>query len=717
MVINQTTRTASEPQQPPVYLNQQHLNQQQQQQQNLNLNHHHHHHTYPHSISSSSTTNLSASSQFPLPSTILTRADLRESVDTFDAMLSAAKNYRSSLMALSTATSSFAKCLEDCARLKGARSDQSFNINPTRNNNSDYQSDLLNDRHQFHSNSFGQASDQSNNKIPASSKASNFDAIDDQSENQSNLTSAQRLMAASGLHFMTANLEQVLSATFYKSFEIPLLDLYDSYRCQLADRQTSYESEVSIKTKAIRETELRNLCQGIGKRSRKSTGRDLDSFRKGLQELQLQVESVEKLKQSYYAEVASGEMDLWRTVADNVSLVVKSEVEVYDRIASKATSDPTLESMVTSIPDPFDAYKNPSGNTSTSQQPEIYSILPPLTSILTSAPSVKRQSVDHLDSTLLNPSTPQQIPIPPSPSVSMIPDYPHLNSASHWVNYPTSTPQSTFCAPVAGFEIEQDLTGRYSQPQNNRTNSLFDSPPQSNSGSNQSSRSPSRVRLPSLPNISLGGVSASSSAESAQAINYHTPTPLRNVTSIESCSDGSLATIQVSKLKKSSSSPTLDSVPESGQNNDGRQADGSENLTRGEGLSSSEAEFMKSDGADGIGSESGGDSDDLRRNQSREEILKGLGSDEGQDISKDEIESMIFKGESSRSFDRVDSRNDDEFLRVEEGDEQRRSSIGGNSLMKNLGVLNETEHDEEGDNLMGQGPPSGIDSDSEDASS
>lgn len=62
---------------------------------------------------------------------------------------------------------------------------------------------------------------------------------------------------------------------------------------------------------------MRQGAAGKGRKQR-FLGRDLDSFRKGLKELQDQVEAVEKVKQIYYLEVAGGEFEVWKSVAENV---------------------------------------------------------------------------------------------------------------------------------------------------------------------------------------------------------------------------------------------------------------------------------------------------------------------------------------------------------------------------------------------------------------
>lgn len=486
---------------------------------------------YPISLNSTTThpsaikfNNQNSTHPYPLPNTILTRSDLRESVETFANMLSTAKAYRSALMSLSSATSAFAKSLEDCARLKGAQSPPSLDH------------DRSNDSNSAANSSHSQLHDFFNNHSNLNTRNGTQDGNSSMGDEEK-LSPGERLMAASGLHFMTANLEQVLSATFYKSFEIPLLDVYDHYRQQLAERQSTYEAEVSAKTKAIRETELRNMKQGLSSSSSTSggkgnkqrfLGRDLNSFRKGLKELQDQVEAVEKVKQIYYLEVAGGEYEVWKSVADNISLIVKSEVEVYDRVASKATSDPTLEMMVTSIPDPFDTY-NQELIPNATQAPEIYSILPPLSSILTPAQAIARKSLPDfghpsslpppLTTTTSYESSAVENLIDPDPSYPSSPVgdliNPNLDSTTHWDNQsPTSNPELP-PLPVVNYEcdeLEEDRT-RYS------STSLFNSPPHS-----PSSEHPPPLKSPDpLPTIIL-------------APQTFAPTPLRNMISMDSTS-------------------------------------------------------------------------------------------------------------------------------------------------------------------------------------
>lgn len=70
-----------------------------------------------------------------------------------------------------------------------------------------------------------------------------------------------------------------------------MLENFDAHRNALADRQASYDADLADRTRKIRETESRNLREG------RRRVRDLGTFRKGLKELQGQVDEVERVKQ------------------------------------------------------------------------------------------------------------------------------------------------------------------------------------------------------------------------------------------------------------------------------------------------------------------------------------------------------------------------------------------------------------------------------------
>ncbi|KAK8861534.1 hypothetical protein IAR55_002356 [Kwoniella newhampshirensis] len=181
------------------------------------------------------------------------------------------------------------------------------------------------------------------------------------------------LAGASGLQYLISNHEQLLADTVYRQFEIPLLEALDEYKLVTADRLASYEKSLHEQSQRIRKTESENLKGG---RRRK---RDLQQFRQALAELQRQVDELDALKASYHEEVLEGEDEVWDTVLHKVAFVVRSQLDFYEKISGKA-SDPILEPLVMSIPDPFDSYGPPK------EEGQIFSVLAPLGLLDSSAP-------------------------------------------------------------------------------------------------------------------------------------------------------------------------------------------------------------------------------------------------------------------------------------------------------------------------------------------
>ncbi|WVW80094.1 hypothetical protein I302_102067 [Kwoniella bestiolae CBS 10118] len=211
-------------------------------------------------------------------------------------------------------------------------------------------------------------------------------------------SSNSALAGASGLQYLVSNHEQILADAVYRQFEIPLLEALDHYKLVTADRLVAYEKALHEQSSKIRKTEAENLRHG---RRRK---RDLQQFRQALAELQRQVDELDGMKASYHEEVLEGEDEIWDTVLNKVAFVVRSQLDFYEKIAGKA-SDPILEPLVMSIPDPFDSYGPPK------EDGQIFSVLAPLGLLDSSAPQSPTPNLPRT-----GPSTPARSSSPTKPS-------------------------------------------------------------------------------------------------------------------------------------------------------------------------------------------------------------------------------------------------------------------------------------------------------------
>ncbi|KAJ3867861.1 hypothetical protein EV359DRAFT_33565 [Lentinula novae-zelandiae] len=239
------------------------------------------------------------------PSKIITRADLKASLQAYEQLMNSCATYRAALVTVSNATAEFADAMERCSTLKGP----------------------------------------------------SYEA-------------GTRLQAGSGLHHLIGNHMHVLAETLDRNFEKPLRQHLETYRTIVTERSLSYERALKEKSDIIRHTEKRNMN---GKE------RNLQSFREALAVLQRQVDELDELKAEHYAEIVEHEEEVWDVVQGKMCLVVRSTLDVYDKFTSKA-SDPVIEPMLQSVPDPFDSYGPPQS------EDQIFSILPPL-SIMPNAPS------------------------------------------------------------------------------------------------------------------------------------------------------------------------------------------------------------------------------------------------------------------------------------------------------------------------------------------
>ncbi|TFK76131.1 hypothetical protein BDN72DRAFT_954642 [Pluteus cervinus] len=254
-----------------------------------------------------------------------------------------------------------------------------------------------------------------------------------------------RLQASSGLHHLMGNHYHVLAEALDKNFEKPLHQHLDTYRATVNERSAAYDRALKEKSQTIRLTEMRNL-------NRKQ--RNLQSFREALAMLQRQVDELDELKAAHYQSIMEHEEEVWDAVQGKVCVMVRSTLDVFDKFTAKA-SDPVIEPMLQSVPDPFDAYGPPKAEN------QIFSILAPL-SIM---PSVHHSSTSPSPLT----STPERDGIEGLPTISNKNNswLPSANTgltfpseAAEWATFssPTSSPPKSTSPPTPTFLHRRQTT-------------------------------------------------------------------------------------------------------------------------------------------------------------------------------------------------------------------------------------------------------------------
>ncbi|KAF9468950.1 hypothetical protein BDZ94DRAFT_1286864 [Collybia nuda] len=308
------------------------------------------------------------------PEKIITRANLKASLQAYEELMTTSANYRAALVAMSKVTAAFADAMEKCSGLKGP----------------------------------------------------SYEA-------------GTRLQASSGLHHLIGNHWHVLAETIDKNFEKPLRQHLDLYRAVVTDRSTAYERALREKSQIIRDTEMRSM-------NRKE--RNLQSFREALTVLQRQVDDLDDLKASHYKEIIEHEEQVWEVVQGKICVVVRSTMDVFDRFTAKS-SDPIIEPMLQSVPDPFDSYGPPQA------EDQIFSILAPL-SIMTSSHSSSPSPMtgpSELGSVDANDRITSWIPRTTNGAL-------FSSESTAWATSPSSTPST----PPRSVSPPSNLSRRHSMP-------------------------------------------------------------------------------------------------------------------------------------------------------------------------------------------------------------------------------------------------------------
>ncbi|KAF4985625.1 hypothetical protein FDECE_16429 [Fusarium decemcellulare] len=280
-----------------------------------------------------STANPLSQFHLPLPPpprpahAVLTKADLELSQQAYSDLVSSAKAYRLALAALSTAASTFGSALEACARLKEARAEP---IGP--------------------------------------SGTANMSA----SFTTKGTCTADMLMSASGVHYLVANHQQILSETVYRSFEVPLLHDLDKWQTVIDDEEETYKQKIKTQSREIKRLEKEGL------KLHKQRRRDVGRFRAHLVELTTKLDGLTTLHADHARTLLRESQETSGRIVDASCSLVRAEVDIFEGLARKGWSGGGLDDLLEKGQDLF-ATEEDSANLGggSSETPKLFSILPP----------------------------------------------------------------------------------------------------------------------------------------------------------------------------------------------------------------------------------------------------------------------------------------------------------------------------------------------------
>jgi hypothetical protein len=99
---------------------------------------------------------------------------------------------------------------------------------------------------------------------------------------------------------------------------------------------------------ALKKREKQHISQ-----SRRKT-RDLDVYRRGLEDLTHQLDAVDMLKYEHYETVAEHTRKVWANVLNRTTIAARAQVDLLEKISDKGLQNDCLGRMIASCGDPFD---------------------------------------------------------------------------------------------------------------------------------------------------------------------------------------------------------------------------------------------------------------------------------------------------------------------------------------------------------------------------
>ena len=179
---------------------------------------------------------------------------------------------------------------------------------------------------------------------------------------------SEALGNAAGVQYLIANHQNVLSDTFYRTYEIPLRDNLETFVNETEERRETYCQELAAKKKLLSEREKRHLKLA----QRKNRG--LTEFREALREMTVLADDMDKLKQDFVFVQGEEHRASWRRVSTRSNIMLKATLQLYGAVASKSEQ---LEWALVGTPDPW-TMELP-GQEGRRSGDDIFAILPPHT--------------------------------------------------------------------------------------------------------------------------------------------------------------------------------------------------------------------------------------------------------------------------------------------------------------------------------------------------
>lgn len=208
---------------------------------------------------------------------------------------------------------------------------------------------------------------------------------------------ADMLMSASGVHYLIANHQQILSETVYRSFEVPLLHDLDKWQTVIDDEEETYKQKVKAQSREIKRLEKEGL------KLHKQRRRDVARFRAHLVDLTTKLDGLTTLHADHARSLLRESQETSGRIVDASCSLVRAEVDIFEGLAKKGWSGGGLDELLEKGQDLFatdEAGGHPGGSAETATK--LFSILPPKSILADTGSDISRPGHARGDSLLMD---------------------------------------------------------------------------------------------------------------------------------------------------------------------------------------------------------------------------------------------------------------------------------------------------------------------------
>lgn len=178
---------------------------------------------------------------------------------------------------------------------------------------------------------------------------------------------ADNLMAASGMHQLVANHQQILSECVYRNFEVPLLHEVDIWTRHMEEEEEMYQRDARAMSREIRRMEKEGL------KLHRQRKRDVAKLRGHLVELTSKLDGLTTLHGTHARTMLRDSQEASMKIVEASGSLVRAEVDIFEALARKGWSGGGLDEL---LERGRDIFANDGDGDSDAHNPTIFSILP-----------------------------------------------------------------------------------------------------------------------------------------------------------------------------------------------------------------------------------------------------------------------------------------------------------------------------------------------------